>query len=765
MFKLFKRIFNFELKNIIKIKYQNLFFSVLGSFSISFSFLYHYLKNTNLVKFVIFLIIIFLNLEIIFIFLRWVYKHIIVFLKSDLLDGLYFYLPLFYFLFSLFFYFLIIPGNFLKFFYILMISIISIIFFVFFLKSYNNKISQAVFYLGIFLVFLYVLNFIFQYLSSVYSISDGLAKRDGIIFLRTCGILAILNISFSFFGIIYWFIAKKYRKIIFFVWQLLFLLFLLFWFVDLQVLHGSGIHIGPMIFEHASGSISFLLQTISVWFILFFIVVIFLFLFIFKKLVKIYNEQTKKFWLFFHILVLLVMPFLVFHLEAFKSLPEVVVTKSFYYKFKKNVFYEEPPEAIFLKLEKFGLHYDLDQFYLVNKDKVYNNEDYLPQVFKSKKPNVVIVFLESFSARLNSVYNNNFANLTPGLKDFSNDKNTTVFKKFYNASTPTGPSMISMLCSHLVTTSHQEIAKHNVFKGHKLDCLPYILLKNDYKFSSYIVSTDKSYAHTEKIFKDMGFNEILGLKELSVFINNKPYSWGYSDHQLFPFVFEKMKKIDNDNKTPFLLMYSTIDTHPPFAQLPDTKKLPNNDINLLNSFHSTDDAFYGFWKKFKDSKFYKNTVLVVVADHAVFPGVEVKKVFPNITDEHFTDEITFMVYVPDSILPHEINILSSGIDFAPTILQILGINVKNSFEGHSILDDRINYPNILSMHDLGLYINQVDKDGNRQIHYISNNYPECSSLKDMFVDKDKPLTLCELYYFYHWKKNQFYSGRFWRKDN
>ncbi len=100
-------------------------------------------------------------------------------------------------------------------------------------------------------------------------------------------------------------------------------------------------------------------------------------------------------------------------------------------------------------------------------------------------------------------------------------------------------------------------------------------------------------------------------------------------------------------------------------------------------------------------------------------------------------------------------------DLTPTILQMLKINVANTFEGHSIFDDREQYPNLLGMHEFGLYINQLDENGKRTVDYTVPNDLDCD--KNISINTSSPLTLCEFLDFYQWKRQMFEQGRSWFK--
>ena len=120
------------------------------------------------------------------------------------------------------------------------------------------------------------------------------------------------------------------------------------------------------------------------------------------------------------------------------------------------------------------------------------------------------------------------------------------------------------------------------------------------------------------------------------------------------------------------------------------------------------------------------------------------------------------MYVPQTVLPKEVDVYSSSLDFTPTLLQILNLNAPNAFEGRSIFDDRPKYPNILGMHEFGLYINQTTATGTRESSYALPGDLDCPQPPGP-VKVGAPLTECEYLNFYQWKRQMFEEGRFWEK--
>ena len=530
------------------------------------------------------------------------------------------------------------------------------------------------------------------------------------------------------------------------------------WAVNIGIMYFSGLYISPMMLGLVKGSAGVIFNWLTLFIVIGGGVAFVLFAIVFRRIMHAYGHSSFRQWVYYSLALIPVALFALFGLSSFQNTPEYIIAGSFY-KFwrgeEKNIQLNPVVQA---KLERFGLHYNTEVFNLAHKEFVFSStsKNILPAKFAQSKPNVIIIFLESFSSRLTSVYNPALPGLTPGLEQMASDPHTTVFKNYYNATTPTITGILSQLCSFLPPTGYTEIDKERGLQRLRLLCLPKILNANGYKSNIYVEAVDKKFENKDKIFPSMGTDSIYGLDELRDILKTEPLSWGYSDHQMFPVMWDLIQK----QPEPFLMMLSTIDTHPPFDIAKDIVPYGDGKNNVLNSFHTTDDAFAKFWNEFKQSKYYDNTIVVAVADHAVFPGADIKKLFPAEADTlSFYDQNMFMMYLPGGKLPKEVNTYASGIDVAPTLLQVLNINTPNSFEGHSIFDDRNKYQNLVGMHEFGLFINQaVGK--NRSIDYKIPTDIICDE-KDFSATSSSPLTLCEYLDFYKWKRQAFEEGRFW----
>lgn len=625
-----------------------------------------------------------------------------------------------------------------------------------------RRVARAFFLLG---AFIFIISAVFQYCAYAFYIFDSNLKYYNIVLFRAWAMTMFWLGGFALAGLLYSRAAASGQKsfgqgsrfLIF--WTIFFLFALLVGFVNIGVLYNSSLYFNPLVMVQAEmGGWKIFLDSTLVLLALFIFSGI-VFLFALRRFFRLVRSAAPRRWRLFNFAVIGLAIFSFLSVASLRNTPEAMILKSFYRYFKGANEKIELSPLIQRKLESFGLKYNTNEFYVNQKEKIFDGQkELIPASLAKQKPNLVIIFAESLSARLTGVYNPRLAGVTPGLEKMATDKNTTVFKNVYNGSTPTITGLIADLCSFYPPTGHDEIETEKRVQRLHLFCLPRALKEAGYASALYVTAVDKSYASKDTIFQSMGVDEIWGTAELAQKIAGKPLSWGYSDHQMFPVFFDELKRREKTGQS-FLAMLSTVDNHPPFDLSKDEIPYGDGKNPVLNTVHTADDAFSNFWEDFKNSELSKNTILIVIADHAIFPTAYEKKYFPEEAGKMtFYDELAMLAYVPNSVLPRQVAAYSSSVDLAPTALQLLNINTPNTFEGHSIFGDREKYPNLLGAHEFGLYINQLGQNGQRQTDYVIPNDLKCNN---EISSPDGPLTLCEFYQYYQWKRLMFEDGRLW----
>jgi phosphoglycerol transferase MdoB-like AlkP superfamily enzyme len=145
---------------------------------------------------------------------------------------------------------------------------------------------------------------------------------------------------------------------------------------------------------------------------------------------------------------------------------------------------------------------------------------------------------------------------------------------------------------------------------------------------------------------------------------------------------------------PFLAEILTVSNHHPFIDL-DTKfkqddlhpDLPRNFEDTYNRYqhliYYTDKALGQFWDRFRQSRFYNNTVVVISGDHGIW-------LFPDEYMKAANDKSTFQyeaylrlpltIYFPGKTFSGETNTVMSQVDIAELLMHYLGINAPRAFQ-------------------------------------------------------------------------------------
>jgi len=739
---------------------------LVASFIISFGYVWYHIPHSQKNKMALYIFLIWLGVLLLFKFFKSVYLWLVSKFERHPFwrDEFFYFFDELFFICSLYFFTFFSRHELAS---LLIFFIVSVLLY-FRLDAYLAKhpvpdwrrAARGFFILA---AFIFLIQSVFQYFAFSHYILDSNIKFYNIVLFRSVAMAAVWLAGFALASLLYISIKNFVRFSLLIVWSALFLFSLLLGAINIGVLKHSSLYLSPAIVGHAGeGGIAVFGQT-AVILISFFVAISTIAMLVIRKFMGAHKKTNKRCWYYYDFAIVAISIFAVLGIVSLRSTPEAKIIKSFYDYWRGSEVSVELDSIVKSKLERFGVFHNYDNFYLNRRDKVFENElNALPEKYKEKQPNIVIIFLESYSTRLTGVYNPEMKEVTPGLNAMAEDANTTIFKNMYNPSTPTITGLIAELCSFLPPIGHQEIEIEKHLQKHHLFCLPQALHENGYQSSLYITAVQKDFANKDSIIESMGVDEVWGTKELSDRIAGEPLSWGYSDQQMFPVLFDEMKVKKIGNEEPFLLMLSTVDTHPPFNLAKDMIMYGDGENDLLNAIHTTDHAFKLFWQDFTQSEFYENTIIVAIADHAVFPAAYEKKFFPDLAGKMtYYDEIVLMTYIPETLLPNEVDTYSSAIDFAPTMLHILGINIPNSFEGWSIFDKRPEYPNLLGMHEFGLWINQeINGSSTRRIDFAPPVDIDCPLVLSE-RDVETPLSLCEYKNYFQWKRQMFEEGRWW----
>ncbi|KAA3639580.1 MAG: LTA synthase family protein [Proteobacteria bacterium] len=206
------------------------------------------------------------------------------------------------------------------------------------------------------------------------------------------------------------------------------------------------------------------------------------------------------------------------------------------------------------------------------------------------------------------------------------------------------------------------------------------LLANEGYETSFIYGGESHFDNMRGFFLGNGFQTVIDQNDYQSyeFMGN----WGVSDEDLFNEAYDFL--IQNTGK-PKLTVIFTSSNHTPF-EFPDQKinlyEQPKQTVN--NAVRYADYAVNKFLIKLAQNGFFKNSVVMVVADHdARVQGAQLVPV------SHF--HIPGMI-ISDDIKPFKDRRLVSQIDLAPTLISLLGIESPNPMTGYDLTQKPLTMP-------------------------------------------------------------------------
>ena len=277
------------------------------------------------------------------------------------------------------------------------------------------------------------------------------------------------------------------------------------------------------------------------------------------------------------------------------------------------------------------------------------------------KRNVVIVLMESMSARLMQSYGQE-KTLTPFLDSLYNQSRS--YRNFYSSGIHTNHGITATLYSF------PTVLNRNAMKGSKIPRyvgLPDVLAKNGYR-NMFFMSHESQYDNMNAFFRTNGFHEIYAQEDYPA--EEVVNSFGVPDAFLFKYALNKINEKAKD-KQPFFSVILTISNHPPYIIPDGFKSRTSEPEDQIVEY--ADRAIADFMRQAKKEPWYNNTIFVFLGDHGKIVGT------PECEMPQSYNNVPLMIY-GEGVEPQIVTELASQVDVAPTLLSMLGIGyVQNNF--------------------------------------------------------------------------------------
>jgi len=313
------------------------------------------------------------------------------------------------------------------------------------------------------------------------------------------------------------------------------------------------------------------------------------------------------------------------------------------------------------------------------------------QIFRTKRPNVIFILLESFSAHAIEYLGG--INATPTIKSLLSE--SVAFSNVMAASDRSGKGLVAAMAGYpvLPTISIIQYPK-------KTQSLPFIskkLRSVGYDSQTFIYGGDLNFNNFKSLVNIAGFDKIITEDDFDESMMGD--KWGAHDQ----YTFDRLLEEANGQKEPFFDFYFTLSSHEPFT-VPMEKQL---DDPYLNSVYYTDKCLGEFISKAKNTDWWKNTVVVLMADHG-HPGPD---------DVGVTDNKRFsipLMFTGGALAVRDTMVTKRGtqIDIAKTLLRQMDVECEEFEFSKNLLDPEVKGYSFFDFNDGYGYVD----DDNYQVY-------------------------------------------------
>ncbi len=284
--------------------------------------------------------------------------------------------------------------------------------------------------------------------------------------------------------------------------------------------------------------------------------------------------------------------------------------------------------------------------------------------------NVIQITVESLSACFLERYGNT-EHITPHLDTLA--PRALVFDQFYATGNRTDRGMEALTLA-VPPTPGRSLVKRP--QNENLFTLGSVFRSRGYE-TSFIYGGFGYFDNMNYFFSHNGYAV---MDRNSVSKNDITFAnvWGACDEDLFRWVLRSADQSHAQGK-PFFQFVMTTSNHRPYTFPKGRIDLPSKISGRSGAVKYTDYAIGKLLQDAESKPWFKNTVFVIVADHCASSAGKAELPVQNY-------HIPLLIYAPGGqIKPGVVTTLTSQVDFAPTLLGLLGWSYPSRFYGWNVL--------------------------------------------------------------------------------
>jgi phosphoglycerol transferase MdoB-like AlkP superfamily enzyme len=237
-------------------------------------------------------------------------------------------------------------------------------------------------------------------------------------------------------------------------------------------------------------------------------------------------------------------------------------------------------------------------------DSLYKASGQTPLLLNTTSPNIILIIWESFTDKATHLKIDG-TEVTPNFNQLKNEG--LYFSQLYASGDRTDKGLAAILSGYPALPSTSILRIPN--KAAKLTVLPTLLKKRNYQIP-FFYGGEPEFANIKSYLLHGGFNPLVQVSDFDKKDRNS--KWGTHDGVVANRFLQYLDTV----KTPFFATWLTLSSHEPF-EVPETPAFKGSDhtSQFLSSLHYTDRVLSEFIKQAKQQTWWKNTLVVIIADH------------------------------------------------------------------------------------------------------------------------------------------------------
>ncbi len=301
---------------------------------------------------------------------------------------------------------------------------------------------------------------------------------------------------------------------------------------------------------------------------------------------------------------------------------------------------------------------------------------------KKQQHNVIILVLESVRASEMGVYGA-ADSATPFLDSLA--ANSTIAKKFYATSNYTVKSEHAIHCSALDRFIGSPVAEN--MDEVKTLCMPNLLKQLGYT-THWFHGNKLSFYNRDEYLPKIGFQQLHDAAVLNVDGTKSMLGWGINDLDFFT----EVTTVLSTSKQPFYAEVLTLSNHLPFnydwgIEFPEHLTSDNTlHQRYRRGIYYTDQAVKVLYEKLQRSGLLDKSILVITGDHGIWSFDDEN--LPGLYKNEQMNRVPLIIHTPNA-QPVVIEGNHSHLDIAPTLVDLLGLEITDDFMGQSIFSNAL----------------------------------------------------------------------------